>query len=111
MIRRHLRSTRPVPLFPYTTLFRSRQADEPLVETPPAVEPDSGGSGHIVVDIDPWSFVVLAGAAALAVAFFAVSSVAADVLTRSEEHTSELQSLMRLSYAVFCLKKQKNIRN
>jgi predicted PurR-regulated permease PerM len=59
----------------------SHPADEPLVETPPAVEPDSGGSGHIVVDIDPWSFVVLAAAAALAVAFFAVSSVAADVLT------------------------------
>src|SRR3546814_2438922 len=32
------------------------------------------------------------------------------VLTRSEEHTSELQSLMRISYAVFCLKKKKNIK-
>jgi predicted PurR-regulated permease PerM len=61
----------------------AHRADEPLVETPPAVGPDGGGSGsgHIVVDIDPWSFVVLAVAAALAVAFFAVSSVAADVLT------------------------------
>ena len=61
----------------------SHRADEPLVETPPTVEPDGGGfgSGHIVVDIDPWSFVVLAAAATLAVAFFAVSSVAADVLT------------------------------
>src|SRR3546814_4647208 len=36
---------------------------------------------------------------------------AADILVRSEEHTSELQSLMRISYAVFCLKKKKNTKH
>src|SRR3546814_5162574 len=38
-----------------------------------------------------------------------IQSVAGDLFMRSEEHTSELQSLMRISYAVFCLKKKKNI--
>src|SRR3546814_5509736 len=48
------------------------------------------------------------------VAHYLHSNSAREVLTqavlRSEEHTSELQSLMRISYAVFCLKKQKNIQ-
>lgn len=54
---------------------------DPSSDEPPAPRPVAPGGDHILVDIDPWSFVVLAGAAALAVAFFAVSSVAADVLT------------------------------
>src|SRR3546814_5348442 len=80
MIRRPPRSTRTDTLFPYTTLFRSRHLQR------------------------------------LAVVALAVAHVAGDVdirqevhldLQRSEEHTSELQSLMRISYAVFCLKKKK----
>src|SRR3546814_3472319 len=41
--------------------------------------------------------------------FAALDATAFDAVQRSEEHTSELQSLMRISYAVFCLKKKKNI--
>src|SRR3546814_7054147 len=80
MIRRPPRSTRTDTLFPYTTLFRSLF---PLGRTPPSSAPSSSF----------WSSIARArcpGAAG-----------------RSEEHTSELQSLMRISYAVFCLKKKK----
>src|SRR3546814_9142389 len=81
MIRRPPRSTRTDTLFPYTTLFRS-----------PAVGPRTGAwlAGEI-------SSRASAGGARNELARFA----------RSEEHTSELQSLMRISYAVFCLKKKK----
>jgi predicted PurR-regulated permease PerM len=58
----------------------SPRPDDPPGETRPAADPDPVAN-HIVVDIDPWSFVVLAGAAVLAVAVFAISSVASDVLT------------------------------
>src|SRR3546814_1119851 len=77
MIRRPPRSTRTDTLFPYTTLFRS-----------------------------------LFALGLLSAGFFGVATIAAVVLAylkrgdRSEEHTSELQSLMRISYAVFCLKKK-----
>lgn len=54
-------------------------ADETSVQ--PAANGGSPASGRIVVDIDPWSFVVLAGAALVALALFSVSSVATDVLT------------------------------
>src|SRR3546814_10175850 len=80
MIRRPPRSTRTDTLFPYTTLFRS--------------------AGLFVT------------ALLLGAAFFAwfdplSGFPGSDENHRSEEHTSELQSLMRLSYAVFCLKKKK----
>src|SRR3546814_5404577 len=88
MIRRPPRSTRTDTLFPYTTLFRSRhrhaarhRGGEPL-RTPYGAVPGQG-----------------------------VRRLHADQPRgghRSEEHTSELQSLMRISYAVFCLKKKKN---
>src|SRR3546814_4148570 len=77
MIRRPPRSTRTDTLFPYTTLFRSRQEG-----------PRQGASG-----------------------FRAVRRKAERQMARSEEHTSELQSLMRISYAVFCLKKKKIIKH
>src|SRR3546814_5252917 len=100
MIRRPPRSTRTDTLFPYTTLFRSvraaRRVGTALPEVPrrcprgggprrlwraPAGgDPESAGRPD-----HPWH---LGGG-------------------RSEEHTSELQSLMRISYAVFCLKKKK----
>src|SRR3546814_5244853 len=101
MLRRPPRSTRTDTLFPYASLFRS---DEPVEQHGELVgglggrrqrrqcaqEEQRGageaGCGHRM----------LLGDLSLR-------------RTRSEEHTSELQSLMRISYAVFCLKKQKNI--
>src|SRR3546814_11385898 len=95
MIRRPPRSTRTDTLFPYTTLFRSGfDVPTDLVTTsatpsdskiarigPPAMMPVPAGAERSVTRPAPkW---------------------------RSEEHTSELQSLMRISYAVFCLKKKK----
>src|SRR3546814_1906332 len=82
MIRRPPRSTRTDTLFPYTTLFRSGDRF-PVVLAARIV-----GDPRALADGDR------RGAAA------------ADP-QRSEEHTSELQSLMRISYAVFCLKKKK----
>src|SRR3546814_4712484 len=81
MIRRPPRSTRTDTLFPYTTLFRSAL---------PGLSGDVGGVGE-----------------ALPLRLEIGDLLLAD-LDRSEEHTSELQSLMRNSYAVFCLKKKNN---
>src|SRR3546814_5978071 len=87
MIRRPPRSTRTDTLFPYTTLFRSFffwwfsfDAYAPHIFLTGAYIAASGG----------------------------ILSVIVAIAMRSEEHTSELQSLMRISYAVFCLKKKKN---
>src|SRR3546814_17224407 len=91
MIRRPPRSTRTYTLFPYTTLFRSRQA-APGRRGIQARQSD-GPAGHCT----GWPCGGLAGRR--------------DAGGRSEEHTSELQSLMRISYAVFCLKKKKNKNN
>src|SRR3546814_2436224 len=94
MILRPPRSTRTDTLFPYTTLFRSRFSwltSGCMYTARSTCSPSrhrwvigsgTAGSGGAVVDV------VLPS-------------------TRSEEHTSELQSLMRISYAVFCLKKKK----
>src|SRR3546814_5154769 len=86
MIRRPPRSTRTDTLFPYTTLFRS------LVR---------------VIDLSPRSPRVIAQRSYRGAAVSGADDVISEGRVRSEEHTSELQSLMRLSYAVFCLKKQK----
>src|SRR3546814_11426102 len=88
MIRRPPRSTRTDTLFPYTTLFRSSDV-EALAHFLAGLE-IGNAFGR---DIDR-----IAGAGI------------APRAGRSEEHTSELQSLMRISYAVFCLKKKKKIR-
>src|SRR3546814_4001911 len=116
MVRRPPRSTRTDTLLPYTTLFRSadrrwrgalgvrearadaeaqavrafdnQRAEHAMVFAPAAGVPDHARLGVVVG-------LVLEQATA-----------AADAV-RSEEHTSELQSLMRISYAVFCLKKKK----
>src|SRR3546814_3183478 len=90
MIRRPPRSTRTDTRFPYTTLFRSflavgralaqhaqHRAGGALAHGARGIQPQQVAAGHLVERLD-----------------------------RSEEHTSELQSLMRISYAVFCLKKQ-----
>src|SRR3546814_5433105 len=85
MIRRPPRSTRTDTLFPYTTLFRSayvqrnRDTEISLLEALRAVD-----QGYLSLIGPPGSG------------------------KRSEEHTSGLQSLMRISYAVFCLKKKKH---
>src|SRR3546814_6504196 len=110
MIRRPPRSTRTDTLFPHTTLFRSklilaRAIRRAGMET---VVPAGGSIRSGAVEL--W----LAGVTRRAApdAEFGVHSWAdeygREANDRSEEHTSELQSLMRISYAVFCLKK-KNI--
>src|SRR3546814_14702658 len=81
MIRRPPRSTRTDTLFPYTTLFRS--------------ETERGAHVGLVVQKYGGSSVADAEG---------IKRVAKRIVERSEEHTSELQSLMRISYAVFCLK-------
>src|SRR3546814_11601904 len=90
MIRRPPRSTRTDTLFPYTTLFRS----DP--------RPGPGRPGHQ----GPRPQAALSGGVTGSKRQSARSSKGGRA--RSEEHTSELQSLMRISYAVFCLKKKKN---
>src|SRR3546814_18748332 len=85
MIRRPPRSTRTDTLFPYTTLFRSsagrriRRLPGSIVSSSGAASGSSDGSAGAVVGLP----------------------------SKIGEHTSELQSLMRISYAVFCLKKKK----
>src|SRR3546814_1899970 len=100
MIRRPPRSTRTDTLFPYTTLFRSPLAAADLeqriiggrahigrIEQQHAADPGAEAGGESPI-------------------------LALDVMDdRSEEHTSEVQSLMRISYAVFCLKKKNNEQN
>src|SRR3546814_3479232 len=96
MIRRPPISTRTDTLFPYTTLFRSARIL--LVLFQPGIKL------RLVVDEGARS-----AAAALTLALLRPHAGAGAELAavRSEEHTSELQSLMRISYAVFCLKKNK----
>src|SRR3546814_3190643 len=104
MIRRPPRSTRTDTLFPYTTLFRSAR----VLRTAFVVLDRAGGVSRVLqLDIA----VVEARAADRGEARSIVEhdeQIFDDaVAQRSEEHTSELQSLMRISYAVFCLKKKK----
>src|SRR3546814_6501644 len=96
-IRRPPRSTRTDTLFPYTTLFRSQGAR-------PCSDRAEDSEGAVVLLADQPG-VTDAEVRALIDAF----TLARSRIVRSEEHTSELQSLMRISYAVFCLKKKKQI--
>src|SRR3546814_5659464 len=95
MIRRPPRSTRTDTLFPYTTLFRSPHSR--MKPWPPKI------CCPCTVVSSPMS---VRKALATGVSSATCAS-ARSRASRSEEHTSELQSLMRISYAVFCLKKQK----
>src|SRR3546814_7321489 len=90
MIRRPPRSTRTDTLFPYTTLFRSHTHTGPPL-------------GHD----DRWPHEKMdAALAGCHAGRNTAGDTVVNIVRRSEEHTSELQSLMRISYAVFCLKKQ-----
>src|SRR3546814_1587359 len=99
MIRRPPRSTRTDTLFPYTTLFRSIDGKDCAARIAEhRIDPEVDqrlnhhvGTAHFRHDESP----------------FLAQPVRASG-RRSEEHTSELQSLMRISYAVFCLKKKKH---
>src|SRR3546814_9192443 len=96
MIRRPPRSTRTDTLFPYTTLFRSKKVRPSQRITIAAMLASTTPS--LIADSSPCR----------TAAPSAFTGGLSDTMTsRSEEHTSELQSLMRISYAVFCLKKKK----
>src|SRR3546814_2618828 len=104
MIRRPPRSTRTDTLFPYTTLFRSKQ---PLT----SFDTEAGFAAH-----RDWEAKLFEGRWSAVTWPKQYGGRGCDLIEwlifeeeywRSEEHTSELQSLMRISYAVFCLKKKK----
>src|SRR3546814_2835934 len=107
MIRRPPRSTRTDTLFPYTTLFRSGDGDFAIHGLAVAIV-----VGHGLVDRHAILERELARVAHddQAVAAEAERAGVEARAQRSEEHTSELQSLMRISYAVFCLKKKKKTK-
>src|SRR3546814_1353175 len=97
MIRRPPRSTRTDTLFPYTTLFRSGEGQHlggelgaALSRLGDRLEPALGGGLRPLL-------------------LYLADIAQHHHQQRSEEHTSELQSLMRISYAVFCLKKKNSI--
>src|SRR3546814_1311738 len=103
MILRPPRSTRTDTLFPYTTLFRSQVSDSILDELI-SQDPDS----RVAVEaMTTTGIVIVAGEVTSKAKIDSQEVVRNTVKDRSEEHTSELQSLMRISYAVFCLKKKK----
>src|SRR3546814_10838028 len=95
------RSTRTDTLFPYTTLFRSASATD---LSPSGSNPSYLGEYHAPAGACRASQATEGRSSCLA-----SSSIAC--ARRSEEHTSELQSLMRISYAVFCLKKKNTPQN
>src|SRR3546814_6196772 len=106
MIRRPPRATRTDTLFPYTTLFRSHDAAERL-----GADGDADlrtGVGHRLAAGEAVGRVHRDGADGVFAEMLGDLEDEA-VAVRSEEHTSELQSLMRISYAVFCLKKNKKV--
>src|SRR3546814_5757796 len=110
MIRRPPRSTRTDTLFPYSTLFRSaRPPAASAACRPPLVIARSWPTRRSGVGIGQVVFlrqVAELGDDAAELQLDGADRSVALLGDRSEEHTSELQSLMRSSYAVFCLKKK-----
>src|SRR3546814_2384712 len=117
MIRRPPRSKRTDTLFPYTTLFRSAKRRGPIGFVRDIIDVEAEGDrrlarGHDIaraeIEARPFGQFerVVEGHGLLAGLHQATGQRDARQ-ERSEEHTSELQSLMRISYAVFCLKKKK----
>src|SRR3546814_10069195 len=131
MIRRPPRSTRTDTLFPYTTLFRSRRPiDSPGAPRSADLDGSDQAATHAFSGATvPYpmpaersaqpvggrtegalhQFPHRAGFLGKALETAKLAAAVAAPGIRSEEHTSELQSLMRISYAVFCLKKKKKI--
>src|SRR3546814_1358936 len=112
MIRRPPGSTRTDTLFPYTTLFRSFGGGRAVRFKACGVEArrteEEGGIAR-KADALPWyadALVELSVGVLVVEQRDRIASLR-QAFDRSEEHTSELQSLMRISYAVFCLKKKK----
>src|SRR3546814_2712433 len=103
MILRPPRSTRTDTLFPYTTLFRSLKIDSKSlangVDRVSTIASEKTRAVKMAVDHDRVT---------LSVTSPENGRAEEEIAARSEEHTSELQSLMRISYAVFCLKKKTN---
>src|SRR3546814_6025018 len=114
MIRRPPRSTRTDTLFPYTTLFRS-QCGDPAANVGMSRKQAVQAMSHRWVDDVEMrrrriAFNHRIGDSRRALRQL-VEGGRKGERPRSEEHTSELQSLMRISYAVFCLKKKKTMDN
>src|SRR3546814_2502906 len=123
MIRRPPRSTRTDTLFPYTTLFRSVSRSASIVPRNSAASTVAFSASHratISKMLEPkasnmqdgWRTGDIAALELIASEGGALCTLMhIEGSYRSEEHTSELQSLMRISYAVFCLKTKKNKHN
>src|SRR3546814_6453992 len=113
MIRRPPRSTRTDTLFPYTTLFRSclklhvPRGPTASVRRQPCDTARAGGIYAHRVPMRSLTIRECRSAIGLTAWGWRGGAEADEKCLRSEEHTSELQSLMRISYAVFCLKKKK----
>src|SRR3546814_7636513 len=104
MIRRPPISTRTDTLFPYTTLFRSRPGRAASLTVLDPVMTFAPVPIRTMLALIPVSVPSTPDALRRRVLRWLAGGADVD---RSEEHTSELQSLMRISYAVFCLKKKK----
>src|SRR3546814_18583824 len=109
-LRRPRRSTRTDTLFPYPTLFRSPRArgchrlsreGAGLVEA----------AGEVIAAVAPLAAELGDALRSSSACSMTCSKPCTPRRARSEEHTSELQSLMRISYAVFCLKKTKSTQH
>src|SRR3546814_4777512 len=118
MLRRPPKSTRTDTLFPYTTLFRSPAAITVGASTNADSRDTSYSNYGSCVDLfapgtnitSAWNTSSTA-TNTISGTSMATPHVTGAVALRSEEHTSELQSLMRISYAVFCLKKKKHTQH
>src|SRR3546814_2259983 len=110
MVRRPPRSTRTDTLFPYTTLFRSAGEDQRGV-VPRGRRAADRLDSTLVKNFVPFGRWIGTGQRAHDRGRFIGHGSFLRMGDRSEEHTSELQSLMRISYAVFCLKKKKKNTN
>src|SRR3546814_2327527 len=111
MIRRPPRSTRTDTLFPYTTLFRSLAGPKRPQDRVLLTKVDDGFNAELANGYKKGAEAGKRVAVTGESFDLGHGDVVITAITRSEEHTSELQSLMRISYAVFCLKKKKKKNN
>src|SRR3546814_6283460 len=109
MIRRQPRSTRTDTLFPYTTLVRSHDPHPAERQPDRLTQPRAVEIGPQRIDEQQFGISRLPQQEVRQPAL--ARGADEQIERRSEEHTSELQSLMRISYAVFCLKKKKTNHN